>query len=43
MSEDVKQEIVAESKHLSKWFEIDLTIKIFGHTIYTFHFPPQKD
>ena len=30
------------AKRLSKWFEIDVTIKMFGVTVFSWHFPPQK-
>lgn len=33
---------VYAAKKLAGFFEIDLTIKIFGHVIYEWHFPPKK-
>lgn len=33
--------IFALSK-LSKWFEIDLTIKVFGQVIWHYKWPPQE-
>lgn len=30
-------------KRISKWFELDLTIKMFGHVVYHLHFPPNGD
>lgn len=30
------------AKRLAKWFSVDVTIKIFGHVIWEYHFPPQE-
>lgn len=30
------------AKRLAKWFSVDVTIKIFGHIIWEYHFPPQE-
>lgn len=40
--ESKDSKIFAASK-LSQWFEIELTIKIFGVTIVKFNFPPTED
>lgn len=34
---------VKSGKLLSKLFEIDLTIKICGVTIFSYHYPPKTD
>lgn len=31
----------AIAKVVGNWLEIDFTIKIFGHVVFSFHFPPQ--
>ena len=30
------------SQKLAKFFEIDVTLKIFGHVIWSWHFPPDS-
>lgn len=40
MSEIAK---VSFLKRLSRFFSIDLTIKIFGQTIYELHYPPLSE
>lgn len=30
-------------KNLSQFFELDLTIKLFGVKVFQFHFPPASD
>lgn len=32
-----------EAKKLSKFFELTVTIKIFGYTVIQWVFPPKKD
>lgn len=41
---DVKQKqcLVDDAKGLAKWFAVDIVIKIFGVTIWEYHFPPKK-
>lgn len=41
MDNQKKIEIVSEAKGLSKWFAVDVVIKIFNFTIWEFHFPPK--
>ena len=43
MSEIKKDEAIASAKGLAKWFSLDVTIKIFGVTIWEYHFPPKND
>lgn len=38
-----EKEMVLRAKKLSKWFEIDLTIKIFGVVVFQWHYPPQEN
>lgn len=35
-----KQSKIFAARMLSKWFEIDISIKIFGVTVFSWHFPP---
>lgn len=42
MSEQSKQEVIASAESLVPFFSIDLTISIFGHVIFQWHFPPKK-
>lgn len=37
-----KESKVYAFKKLSKWLEMDITIKIFGVTVFTWHFPPSE-
>lgn len=37
-----KQRLVDDAKGLAKWFAVDIVIKIFGVTIWEFHFPPKE-
>lgn len=30
------------SKKLAKLFEVDVTIRLFGQVVYTWHFPPKN-
>lgn len=43
MPDNQKQkELVTEARGLARWFSIDIKIKIFGVTIWEYHFPPQN-
>lgn len=42
MDEQSKNELVNDAKGLAKWFAVDISIKIFGITIWEYHFPPKK-
>lgn len=37
-----KKLLSRRASHLFKWFEIDLTIKIFGKVIFHWHYPPES-
>ena len=41
MDEKSKQRLVDDAKGLAKWFAVDIVIKIFGLTIWEYHFPPK--
>lgn len=41
MNEEQKQCLVDDAKGLAKWFAVDIIIKIFGFTIWEYHFPPK--
>ena len=43
MSEKVKQTLISDAKGLAKWFSVDISIKMFGQTIWEFHFPPKSE
>ena len=38
-----KENVIGKAKRLSRWFEIDLTISIFGVQILHWHYPPQEN
>lgn len=42
MSELEKQNLISDARGLAKWFSVDITIKIFGQTIFSWHYPPEK-
>lgn len=35
-----KESRLFAAKRLSRWFEIDVTIKMFGKIIFQWHYPP---
>ena len=41
MSREEKSNAIAQARGLSKWFKVELTISIFGHTILHWIYPPQ--
>lgn len=43
MSNQEKMSRVAEARGLAKWFKIELTISIFGHTLLHWVYPPQNE
>jgi hypothetical protein len=43
MSKEEKFEITKSAKKFADWFELDITIKIFGVVIFSWHYPPQKN
>lgn len=43
MSELEKSNVVENGRYLSKFFEIDLSIKILGRVIFYYHFPPKQN
>lgn len=42
MSESVKNKLIANGLELSKFFEIEFTIKVFGRVLLHFTYPPKK-
>ena len=42
MDKQSQQCIVNDAKGLAKWFAVDITIKVFGVTIWEYHFPPKN-
>lgn len=42
MAETQKNELTAQAKGLAKWFSVDISIKIFGVEILSYHFPPKS-
>ena len=42
MSEEKKQALITDAEGLAKLFSVDISIKLFGHTIWEYHFPPKK-
>lgn len=38
----IKKEMVCRSKRFAKWFEVDVVIRLFGHVIFEYHFPPSE-
>lgn len=43
MTAEIRNEKINEARGLAKWFSVDITIKIFGVTIWEYHFPPKND
>lgn len=43
MCEQDKKSTVSIAKGISKFFAVDIVIKIFGVTIWEYHFPPKSD
>lgn len=41
MTDTDKTTNIRQVKGLAKYFEVDITIKLFGVVIYEFHFPPK--
>lgn len=41
-SVDSNESRIYAAKKLSKFFEVDITLKVFGQVIWTWHFPPSK-
>lgn len=39
---DSQTNLVNNAKGLAKWFSVSVTIKIFGVTIWEYHFPPKS-
>lgn len=42
MSDVQKNQLVNEAKGLARWFTLDFSLKIFGHEILGYHFPPKS-
>lgn len=42
MSEERKTEIVNEGKSLAPFFEVKVEIRVLGHLIWSFVFPPKN-
>ena len=38
-----KESKIYAAKRLSNFFEIDLTLKIFGVVVFSWHFPPKSN
>ena len=38
-----KESKLYASKKLARFFEIDLTLKIFGQVVFSWHFPPSNN
>lgn len=43
MSQSEQNEVVTSARGLAKFFSLDVTLKIFGQTIWEFHFPPKSN
>ena len=41
-SADSNESRIYAAKKLSKFFEVDITLKVFGQVILSLHFPPSK-
>lgn len=39
----IQQVLPTIVKNFSQFFELDLTIKLFGVKVFQFHFPPQSN
>lgn len=42
MDEKRKQCFASEAKGLAKYFQLDVTLKLFGQIIWEWHFPPKN-
>ena len=43
ISKNEQDKLTGLACKLVDWFEVDVTIKIFGKTIFTYHYPPKKN
>lgn len=43
MSEIEKTNAVDSARGLAKWFSVHVEIKIFGHVVWSYTYPPQID
>lgn len=43
MPEVQKSKLVDDARSFSKWFSVDVFIKMFGHVIWEYHFPPKTN
>ena len=41
--EKVPANRVFAAKRLAKWFQVDVIIRMFGHVIFEYHFPPEEN
>lgn len=39
----IRQALPSLVANLANWFEIDFEIKLFGVTVFQFHFPPKEN
>lgn len=39
----IRQALPSLVANLANWFEIDFSIKLFGVTVFQFHFPPKEN
>lgn len=42
MSEETKAAKVEQARGLAKWFKLEITLSIFGHTVFHWVYPPKK-
>lgn len=43
MSDLEKSKLVDNARGFAKWFSVDVVIKMFGHVIWEYHFPPKTN
>ena len=42
MEERIKNQQIKEAKGLAKWFSVKIEIRMFGHLIWSYQWPPQQ-
>ena len=40
LTDEQKNDAVQSAKGIAKWFSLDITIRVFDHVIWSWHFPP---
>lgn len=43
MTNEQKYQAVQTAKGLGEFLSIDISIKLFGHEVWSWHFPPKTD